>query len=199
MNSDRWATPPSVWRGVLYLFGRKEFDLDAFSEYDEHVSVPSHYRYTKEDDALSHPWFHSLNPKENITWVQPPFSRNGLKYRGHKGKMAAVVKAYEQAHLGCICCVYLPVTEPGRSSQGSWVATLDLLSVHRVYFVGRVEHVAPEGLTASSPGPAPHACWILAPSLFSAPNAWRHKTHWAVDEQRWLTPFDALTRLEDKD
>ena len=193
MSSDRWATPPAVWTGVLDLFGRDTFDLDAFSEHSDHVTVPSYRRLTVDDNALVVPWYSCIS--DNLVWAQPPFSRGALRYKGHKGKMAAVVRSVEMAKAGCTVCLYLPVTSPSKSSKGSWVAILDLLSIHKVYFVGRVCHNAPEGITASSPGPAPHACWILAPWNVSPSPAWKAKTHWRVDQQRWMTPQDAIGLL----
>ena len=202
MSSDRWATPPAVWSGVLDLFGRNEFDLDAFSEHSDHVTVPSLHRFTVDDDALTsdwrgHHWAPGWTPSSTLVWAQPPFSRAALRRKGHKGKMAAVVRSVEMAKAGCVVCLYLPVTEPARSSKGSWVAILDLLSIHKVYFVGRVEHVPPTAQDKpSSPGASPHACWILAPWNVSPSPAWKAKTHWRVDQQRWMTPQDAIDLLD---
>jgi len=62
MASDEQYTPKWIFDALGVTF-----DLDVASSHSQFVVVPTHKKYTIEDDSLAQPW-------EGLVWCNPPFS-----------------------------------------------------------------------------------------------------------------------------
>jgi hypothetical protein len=163
---DLWRTPSGVWLAPLRLCDLPYYDVDAASDFDAGVTVPCINRITQEMDAFKVMWG---SPGDTI-WLNPPFSKDG------GGKVAWVERALYMAAKGRNIAFYAPV-------YGDRYA--DILEAKCTGTIriggGRVRHVPPEGVKASSPPQHAHRIWLLGPDWPRCREVWDWK------QEKWIT------------
>ena len=166
---DRWRTPAGVWRAPMVLLGRDRYDLDAAAEPDAHVA--DHY-ITAEQNALTTPWgpripgwHEQLVDREvealPLCWLNFPFSADA----GGKGVWAD--RAAEQADTGLCVAFYGPLYADYACAE------VPVRGPCCILIAGRVRHIAPPGVKASTPAQHPHAITLLMPP--AAREDWRRR------------------------
>ena len=160
---DSARTPPGVWWAPLRLVGEPAYDLDAATDDLGGVTVPAATGLT--ESGLDVSW----GRPRDLVWCNPPFSRAG------GGKLAWAKKAIIEADHGVMVAFYCPV-------YGDRYA--DLLEAAAMGTIriggGRVRHVAPPGITYSTPMQTAHRIWLLGRGWPSVRLVWDWK------EERWI-------------
>ena len=181
-----WRTPEGVWKAPLKLLGRTAYDLDAASDWGADVTVPAARRLVPADDALANRWFAAPLPAGAalrdcpLVWLNPPFGSNW------GGKRAWVGAARRHAQEGAIVAFYCP------AYGDTWADRLEAEALTTIRVGGgRVRHVPPSGVKASSPGPAAHRIWMLGPHHIHADWPYRARLVWDHRSEQWIRPAHA--------
>ena len=152
----RWRTPAGVWRAPLRLLGREAYDLDAASEDAADITVATRRRLTPAQNALTCQWFPAEQgmsgpaSKRPLVWLNPPF-----------GAVMGSLKSWSQtarawATRGAVVAFYAPVF------GDRWGDELEAAALTTIRVGGgRVRHLPPSGLQASSPQQHAHRIWML--------------------------------------
>lgn len=121
VSPDEWYTP----KWIIDTLG--PFDLDPCSPISKPYTIAPH-SYTKEDDGLQKVW-----PKEDVVWMNPPYSRVLLrqfceKIAGHNNGIALLVN---------------------RQDNLLWQEVIFPTAKSMVFMRHRVKFLRPDGTTGS--------------------------------------------------